>query len=232
VTEPAPASLTAAEVRVLAALAEKEATVPDTYPLTLKALVSACNQTSARDPVVDYSLREVEAILAALKAKGLTRYVHPSHGGRTTRYRHTLDEVLSLDRGEQALLTMLMLRGAQTSAELRSRAERSHRFQSVGDAEATLRALAEREPPLVAGVPRQPGQKEGRWVHLLCGPPDLEAVARAAAPTGGGSGSPRHDRVDALEADVRRLQAAVDHLYGLLDAGEPPAPEPSGAGEG
>ena len=226
-TDVAPLSFTAAEVRVLAALAEKEATVPDIYPLTLNALVSSCNQTSARDPVVDFAPREVEATLAALKAKGLARYVHPSHGGRTTRYRHTLDEVFSLDRGGLALLAMLMLRGAQTAAELRSRAERSHRFQSVGDAEATLRALAEREPPLVADVPRQPGQKEGRWAHLLSGPPDLEAVARAAPPTAGGSGSARHDRVGQLEADVRRLQAAVDHLYRLLDAGEPP-----GDGEG
>jgi hypothetical protein len=222
VTDAAPLSFTAAEVRVLAALAEKEATVPETYPLTLNALVSACNQTSARDPVVDYAPREVEATLAALKAKGLARYVHPSHGGRTTRYRHTLDEVFSLDRGELALLATLMLRGAQTAAELRSRAERSHRFQSVGDAEATLRALAEREPPLVVDVPRQPGQKEGRWVHLLSGPPDLEAVARAVRPASVGSGSPRHDRVEILETEVRRLQAAVDHLYRLLDVGEVP----------
>ena len=191
------------EVRVLACLIEKEATVPDAYPLSVNALRSACNQTSSRDPVVSFDELTVQRSLDSLKAAGLVRFVHPAHGERVTRFRHVLDERLGLDRGELAVLAVLALRGPQTAAELRSRTERAHTFDSPGDVERVLRALSEGDEPLVVALPRQ------RWMHLLEGPVDVDALA--SLPTSQAA-SPRSDRIAALEAEVGELRDRLERL--------------------
>ncbi len=160
--------LTAEEVRVLGCLVEKESTVPDTYPLTLNSLRTACNQSTSRDPVVSYADHDVDRALASLRERGLTRTVH-STSNRAIKYRHVLPEALVLDDGELALMSVLMLRGPQTIGELKSRAERQHSFDSTDEVAGVLAALAAREPPLVLQLERRPGQKDARWVHLLSG---------------------------------------------------------------
>lgn len=209
-----PIPLTDVEVRVLGCLVEKEATVPDAYPLTRNALRQACNQTTARDPVVAYDDGTVERALDSLKAAGLVRFVHPAHGERSTKYRHVAGERLGLDSAEVAVLAVLGLRGAQTAAELRARTERIHAFDSVADVEAVLAGLAAGEPSLVVALPRAPGQREGRWAHLLGGPVDVDALALAApAPARTVAGA---DRIAALEAEVAELRARLERLEGEL----------------
>jgi uncharacterized protein YceH (UPF0502 family) len=159
--------LDAIEQRVIGSLLEKERTVPDTYPMTLNAVRSACNQTSGRDPVMALGDRDVQAGLDRLRAQGLTRVIHPSHGARTPKHRQVLDEVLGLDDAERAILTLLLLRGPQTSGELRSRADRLHDFDSLEEVQATLHMLSVRAEPLAVELPRRPGQKEARWTHRL-----------------------------------------------------------------
>ncbi len=167
------------EVRVLGCLVEKEATVPDSYPMTLNALRTACNQSTSRDPVVSYGDKEIELALASLRARGLTRTVH-STTNRATKYRHVLPETLELGKAETALLSVLMLRGAQTPGELKSRSDRQHHFKTPDDVIKVLERLAGRVQPLVRELPRQPGQKDPRWVHLLS-PVDQHAGAGSAS---------------------------------------------------
>ena len=155
--------------RVLGSLLEKERTVPATYPLTMHAVVAACNQTTGRDPVMVVDEVATGAAIDELRAAGLARLVHASHGARSVKYRQAATEALELDDPRRAVLTMLLLRGPQTSGELRSRGERLHPFASVPDVEATLAHLAERDAPLVVHLPRHPGQKERRWAHTLSG---------------------------------------------------------------
>ncbi len=155
--------------RALGSLLEKQVTVPSTYPLTLNATVAACNQTTGRDPVMELSEAEVEAALDELRHLGLVRLVHPSHGARTVKYRQVADEALELDGPSRAVLTVLLLRGAQTPGELRARGERLHPFELVDDVDRTLERLAGRPDPLAEARTRRPGQKEARWIHLLDG---------------------------------------------------------------
>lgn len=169
------------EVRVLGCLIEKEATVPDTYPLTLNALRTACNQSTSRDPVVAYGDAEIELALASLRTRGLTRTVH-STSNRATKYRHVVPDAFGLDPAETAVLSVLMLRGAQTVGELKARTERQHRFASSDEVGGVLAGLAAREQPLVRELPRQPGHKDTRWVHLLSPPVEQAEVAAAPAP--------------------------------------------------
>ena len=168
------------EQRVIGSLLEKERTVPDTYPMTLNGLRTACNQSSGRDPILALSETEVQAALDRLRPRGLTRVLHPSHGARQPKFRQVLDEVLALEDGERAVLTLLLLRGAQTPGELRSRAERLHAFGGLGEVETALTGLADREEPLVHELDRQPGQKERRWRHRLG--PMAEPVVVAPPP--------------------------------------------------
>ena len=199
------------EVRVLGCLIEKEATTPETYPLTLNSLRLACNQTSSRNPVVAYDDRTIEAALTTLRERGVTRIVHSVHN-RATKYRHVLDEHLRLEPPALALLAVLMLRGPQTAGELRTRTERLSPFVSPSDVERELEALAEREEPLVRVLPRQAGQKDARWSHLLAGEPQLDAFdppterATSRTPTG--------DRLEALEARVAELERRWAALEG------------------
>lgn len=222
--------LTAPQARVLGSLIEKAATTPDAYPLTLKALTTACNQTSSRDPVVDYDPQLVETTALALKAKGLARVVHPGSGERATKYRQVLDEAFELGPAEMAVIGVLLLRGAQTASELRTRTERLHRFADVPEVEATLHRLAEHsDRPLVAKVERQPGQKDARWIQLLEADPEGRAAASASsAGSSGGSGGGRggraeelERRVDALERRVAQLVEALGDLVDLPDAADP-----------
>lgn len=211
-----PVELTAAQVRVVGSLLEKQLTTPDAYPMTLKAVTTACNQTSNRDPVVQFSPQEVETTLLALKAKGLARVVHPGAGERATKYRQVLDEVLDLEPADRALLAVLLLRGPQTVAELRTRTERLHPFASPSGVEDALDALARRDPPLVARIERLAGQKEGRWIALL----EPGAVERAAAAPPPSSAAPRSGgRVEELEARVAALEDRLAALERNLGEG-------------
>lgn len=168
------------EVRVLGCLIEKEATTPDTYPLTLNALRNACNQSTSRDPVVSYDDHTVERALATLRARGLTRIVH-STSNRAAKYRHVVPDVLDLDPAGVAVLSVLMLRGPQTVGELKGRTERQHSFDSLDETAAVLDQLAARERPLVRHLPRQPGQKDARWIQLLAPFDDDSMSAKVSA---------------------------------------------------
>src|SRR5437763_8206570 len=161
------------ELRVIGSLIEKELTTPQQYPLTLNALVLACNQTSNRNPVVTYDERTVESTVMGLKDKGLARVVHPSHGRSVTRYRQVLHEALYLESEELAVLGVMMLRGPQTLNELKTRTDRAADFADLDAVERTVDRLAAREEPLVVRIPRRSGQREDRYAHLLGGEVDL-----------------------------------------------------------
>lgn len=168
--------------RVLGSLLEKQATVPASYPLTANALRAACNQTSSREPVVDYDQETVERTARSLRERGLLRIVWSDTGRRTLKYHQILDEQLGLDPDERALLTVLLLRGAQAPGELRTRTDRLHTFADRGDVEACLSRMAERTEPLVRELERRPGQHDRRWVHLLGPVPQEAAPAVAETP--------------------------------------------------
>jgi uncharacterized protein YceH (UPF0502 family) len=170
------------EARVLGSLLEKERTVPATYPLTMKALISACNQTSSRDPLMAVTEAEVETAVDALKAHKLVRKVLPSHGDRSVKYRQVAEETLTVDPAQRAVLTVLLLRGPQTPQELKTRTERLHGFADAAAVEEVLTDMAGWGDPLVRLLPRRPGQRDARWAHLLSGEPDLAAPAAAPAP--------------------------------------------------
>jgi uncharacterized protein YceH (UPF0502 family) len=221
--------LTAVEARVLGALLEKQLTTPDAYPLTLKALTAACNQTSSRDPIVSYEPNLVETTLLVLKAKGVARVVHPGSGERATKYRQVADEALHLDPAERALICVLLLRCAQTVAELKARTERLHAFGSLREIGSALEAMTRRDPPLVARVDRLPGQKEDRWIQLLEAGADERAAASGpvrVTPAGRGAGRVEEleDRVAALETRLAGLVEALGDLVGLPDSGDRSAP--------
>lgn len=208
-----PTELDPVEQRVIGSLLEKERTVPDTYPMTLNGVRTACNQSSGRDPILHLSDHEVTAALTSLRSAGLTRVLHPSHGARQPKYRQVLDEVLTLDGAERAVLTLLLLRGAQTPGELRSRAERLHAFTSLAEVEAALAGLRDREDALVRELPRQPGQKEQRWIHLL-GPvaEPTAAGARPSAPADDGELERLRAELAAAKEEIARLQQELDDL--------------------
>ena len=197
------------EARVLGSLLEKEATTPDSYPLSLNALVNACNQKSNREPVMDLDEAAVRGALRSLDEKGLARPLSLLDS-RVTKYGHRLQEVFNLDRRETAVLCLLLLRGPQTPGELRTRGERLYRFEDVEGVELALNRLAERNPPLVKKLPRSPGTREARYAHLLCGdvegwePPELAAESRFAP-----SASHDDERLSRLENEVASLREEV-----------------------
>lgn len=203
--------LTAIEARVLGTLMEKARTVPDSYPLTLNSLVIGCNQKTTRDPVMNVSDAEAQEALDELKRLSL---VHENTGGRSARWEHNFQRGVGVPEQSAVLLGLLMLRGPQTAGELRINAERWYRFADISSVEAFLDELQERSAEkggaLVLQLPRAPGAREQRWVHLLCGLVDVSAAASGtqhAAPSSG-----LQARVEALEAQVSALQATVQRL--------------------
>jgi len=203
------------EARVVAVLVEKQATVPDTYPLSLNALVAGCNQKTAREPVMNVVESLLLTALDDLKAISL---VFESSGGRVTRYEHNLGRMLAVPSQAVALLATLMLRGPLTAAELRLHSERLHRFADISSVEAFLEELADRYPPKVMKLPRAPGAREQRWMHLLCGEPDpaLLVPAPAAAPSASAVASVDLDELAVLRAEHRQLSAEVAALRALV----------------
>jgi hypothetical protein len=195
--------------RVIGSLIEKQLTTPQQYPLTLNALVLACNQTSNRDPVVAYDERMVDSTLVSLKEAGLVRFVHPSHGRSVIRYRQVLEERLALTAEQLALIGVLLLRGSQTMGELRGRTERMAAFEGIASVESELRRLGELPEPLVMRLARRPGQKEERWAELLT---DAGGREPAAATDGGRSSSGLAGEVAALREEVAGLAAHVAEL--------------------
>jgi len=200
-----PRELDPVEIRVLGCLLEKERTTPDGYPLSLNALTSACNQKTNRDPVMQLTASDIDGVLARLRAEVL---VWPEEGARTQKWTHNLDRKWGLSPGAMALITVLMLRGAQTPGELRARTERMHPFASSAEVENTLAGLAEGDEPLVVHLARQPGQKEARWTHLVGGEPD-EATSVFVSSTAPLPASGLSERVAELEERMARLEKAV-----------------------
>ena len=198
------------ETRVLGSLVEKELTTPEYYPLSLNALVNACNQKSNRDPVMNLDEEAVREALRTLDKKGLAG---PADNmvSRVSQYEHRLQEAYNFTRHEIAILSELLLRGPQTPGELRSRADRMHKFDDLGIVQSTLQRLMKREPPLVKVLSRQPGTKEARYAHLLSGdvevsPPDSAAGVAAT------SGASSIERIARLEDQVENLQTEIANL--------------------
>lgn len=207
--------LTEIETRVLGSLIEKQVTTPEYYPLTLNALTLACNQKNNRYPVTSYNENQVSDALESLREKNLA-YVFYGSTSRVPKYKHVMPEVMHLNHAEMGLMCVLMLRGAQTLGELRGNASRLHEFSSLEEVEQTLNGLISRdEEPLVARLPRQPGQKEGRFAHLLSGEIDVEALAATEterAPTPRRSSSALEEKVDALAAEVEKLKEQFEQF--------------------
>ena len=201
------------ETRVLGVLCEKQRTVPDTYPLTLNALVAGCNQKTSRHPLIEASEAEVAAALDSLKGPTL---VVESSGGRVPRYAHNMERGLHLPSQAVALLAVLMLRGPQTAGELRINCERLHRFADISAVEGFLQELAARpEGALVMELPRQPGARENRWAHLLSGTPVIDDYASAVGPAEPGT-DVTVGEIAALKANVARLETEVETLKQLV----------------
>jgi len=200
--------LSAVEARVLGALIEKDITTPDYYPLSLNALVNACNQKNNRDPVMTLDENAVRDALLSLQEK---RLAGPSGGAdsRVTKYEHRSQEVFNFTRAETGIIDVLLLRGPQTPGELRGRSERIYRFEELSDVQSTLQRLMQREPPLVKMLPRQPGTKEARYAHLLSG--DVEGYA---GPIENMTSQSVDDdsRVSRLESEVAELRGEIAEL--------------------
>ncbi len=212
-------TLSLLETRVLGTLVEKQHTVPDTYPLTLNALVAGCNQKSSRAPVMEVTEAEVQGALDSLRKANL---VIESSGGRVARYSHNFERVLQIPSQSAALLTVLMLRGPQTAGELRINSERLHRFADISAVEGFLQELAARPSgALVVQLARLPGARESRWAHLLSGEPKVEApVALEAKPReepSAGEMATLKAKVERLEGEVAELRALVERLRGELN---------------
>jgi uncharacterized protein YceH (UPF0502 family) len=204
-------TLSLLETRVLGTLVEKQHTVPDTYPLTLNALVAGCNQKSSRSPVMEATETEVQAALDSLKSANL---VIETSGGRVARYSHNFERVLQVPSQAAALLTVLMLRGPQTAGELRINSERLHKFADISAVEAFLQELAARPAgPLVVQLARLPGARENRWAHLLSGIPKSEAAAGEAKPE---AEAPSLGEIAGLKAQVARLDTELAALKALV----------------
>ena len=209
-------ALSEIETRVLGSLVEKELTTPEYYPLSLNALVNACNQKSNRDPVMSLNENDVIQALRGLEKEGLAGPAD-SMDNRVTKFEHRLQEAFNFGRREIAILCELLLRGSQTPGELRSRAERMHRFDDLGQVQSTLQHLAQREPPMVKVLPRQPGTKEARYSHLLSG--DVQTQAPVAAPEAAITRNTSNGgRIARLENEVAALQKEVAELKEQLAA--------------
>jgi uncharacterized protein len=217
-------SLSLLETRVLGVLVEKQHTVPDSYPLSLNTLTLGCNQKTARDPVLNATESEVQGALDSLRTLSL---VFESSGSRVARYEHNMGRAMGLPSQSVALLAVLMLRGPQTSAELRGNCDRLHRFADISSVEAFLDELADRSEEkggaLVVKLPRAPGAREARWAQLIAGPIDISAMPVAAAGediVASSEIAALKARQDALQAEVNDLRTLVERLYAELGVGK------------
>ncbi len=202
------------EIRVLGSLVEKQVTTPEYYPLTLNSLTLACNQKNNRNPVTSYSENEVAHALETLREKNLT-YVFHGSTSRVPKYKHVMPEVMHLNPAEQALMCVLMLRGPQTIGELRGNSARLHEFSGLDDVDATVNSLISHDPePLVVRLPRQAGQKEARFAHILSGEVPIETLSEEIAPA---RSRGREDRVAAMESEIETLKNEVAQLRGQFE---------------
>ena len=206
-------TLTALEARIVAVLVEKESTVPDTYPLSLNALCAGCSQKTARDPVM--SVNEAQALAAIEELKALSLVIELS-GTRTAKFEHNLGRALGVPGAAVALLATLMLRGPQTAAELRLHSERLHRFADVSSVEGFLDELAGKAEPMVRKLPRAPGARESRWVHLLCGEVQIDATGAEPGAMAAAADAGLAEEVAVLRAEVAELRARLDRLAAAL----------------
>ncbi len=205
-----PEILNETEARILGALVEKQLTTPEYYPLTLNALVNACNQKNNREPVVSYDENTVAESLEILRDRNLV-YVFYGSTSRVPKYKHMLPSVYELDEPATAIISELLLRGPQTLGELRGRCERLYEFSSLCEVQETLDGLMRRDDPLVVRLPIQPGRKEARFAHLLSGEIDIEKFA-VASPTRAARGAAENERVEKLEEEVAALKGEIDVL--------------------
>jgi uncharacterized protein YceH (UPF0502 family) len=203
--------LTTVEARVLGALIEKDITTPDYYPLSLNALLNACNQKNNRDPVMNLDEDALRQALASLQEK---RLAGPAGGAdsRVTKYEHRLQEVFNFDRRESAVVCVLLLRGAQTPGELRGRTERMYRFETLEDVQSALQKLMDRQPSLARVLPRQPGTKESRSMHLFSGDAAPEYVQAATSLSARSTGNDAEERIASLENQVASLRNELAEL--------------------
>lgn len=200
------------EVRVLGALIEKQITTPEYYPLTLNSLTAACNQKNNRSPVMSLTESEVEHALDSLREKNLA-YVFHGSTSRVPKYKHVAPEVLQLKPAELAVICVLMLSGPQTVGEIRTRGSRMSDFKGMEEVEETLHALSTREiDPLVIKLPRQSGQKDARFMHLLTGQPDVDVIEESVAPSRAARREHEADRLSKLEENVQTLTQQVESL--------------------
>ena len=218
-----PVLLTPVEARVLATLMEKARTVPDSYPLTLNSLLLGCNQKTSREPLMELTEAEVSSAVETLREAGL---VHETTGGRTTKFTHNAQRGIGVPEQSAVLLGLLVLRGPQTSAELRLNAERWYRFADTSSVEGFLEEMQDRREekggPLVIKLDRAPGAREQRWAHLLCGPVDTSAAvaSRGAAP----ASADLQARVAQLETELAELRTTVQKLCAELGMSQPGQP--------
>ncbi len=203
--------MTAIQVRVLGCLVEKKETTPEQYPLTLNSLRNACNQKTARHPVTGYSIGEIGHTLRELESLG---FIGEAWGSRAAKYEHLADKALGLHSKGLALLCPMMLRGPQTPGELKINSHRLYVFNDLDDVHYTLERLCEHEPPLVTVLPRQPGQKEERYAHLLSGEPDIPAFAPVVT---GSAQSGLAARVEALELELKTLRERLEKIESGLN---------------
>ncbi|WP_153109413.1 YceH family protein [Propionivibrio limicola] len=202
-------TLSPTELRILGTLSEKQRTVPDTYPLSLNALIAGCNQKTSRNPVMEISEAGALQALETLKEYG---FVTEESGSRVTRFAHRLEKTLNIPSQAAALLTVLILRGPQTAGELRLNCDRMYSFADISSVEAFLAELAARDDALVVELPKAPGSRENRWMHLLGGEP---SPAQSQAPSAA-SAYPERQEIDALQERVARLEAEVDELKTMI----------------
>lgn len=210
-----PEILNEIEARVVGSLIEKQLTTPEYYPLTLNALVNACNQKNNREPVMTLDETTVTNAIERLRDRNIV-YVFYGSTSRVPKYKHMLPSVYELEPAEVAVIDVMLLRGPQTLGELRTRTERLYTFAGLGEIQETLDALIRRDDPLVVKLPVLPGQKEARFMHLMSGDIDIEAVAAAASTPRLSSGAAT-ERIEKLEEEVAKLRVETDELRSILD---------------
>lgn len=209
-----PEQITETEARILGSLVEKQLTTPEYYPLTMNALVNACNQKNNRDPVVAFTEGTVSNSVEALRDRNLV-YVFYGSTSRVPKYKHMLPSIYELEPSETAVMAVMLLRGPQTLGELRTRTERMHGFSSLGEVQETLDGLMRRDDPLVVKLPVLAGQKEARFAHLLSGEIDVESLAaHVAAPRRSGADP---ERMEKLEEEIAALREEIDSLKATFD---------------